>query len=86
MAEHILLIEDDEHLSAMLGEYLGARGFTVTACATASDGLKLVRQGGFAALVLDIMLPDLACQSRNASVFLRPSTVLPVCASVAMAE
>jgi two-component system, OmpR family, phosphate regulon response regulator OmpR len=59
MAERILLIEDDEHLSAMLSEYLGARGFTVTARATAIDGLKLLRQGGFAALVLDIMLPDL---------------------------
>ncbi len=59
MAERILLIEDDEHLSAMLSEYLGARGFTVTARATAIDGLKLLHQGGFAALVLDIMLPDL---------------------------
>src|SRR5919109_473142 len=59
MAEHVLLIEDDEHLSAMLSEYLGTRGFTVTARATATDGLKLLRQGGFAALVLDIMLPDL---------------------------
>ena len=37
----------------------GARGFTVTARATASDGLKLLRQGGCAALALDIMLPDL---------------------------
>ena len=59
MAEHVLLIEDDEHLSSMLSEYLGTRGFTVTARATATDGLKLLRQGGFAALVLDIMLPDL---------------------------
>ena len=59
MAEHVLLIEDDEPLSAMLSEYLGARGFTVTARTTATDGLKLLRQGGFAALVLDIMLPDL---------------------------
>ena len=59
MAERILLIEDDEPLSAMLSEYLGTRGFTVTARATASDGLKLLHQGGFAALVLDIMLPDL---------------------------
>jgi two-component system phosphate regulon response regulator OmpR len=59
MAEHVLLIEDDEHLSAMLSEYLGTRGFTVTACATATKGLQLLRQGGFAALVLDIMLPDL---------------------------
>ena len=59
MPEHVLLIEDDEHLSSMLSEYLGTRGFTVTASATATDGLKLLRQGSFAALVLDIMLPDL---------------------------
>jgi DNA-binding response OmpR family regulator len=59
MPEHVLLIEDDEHLSSMLSEYLGTRGYTVTARATATDGLKLLRQGGFAALVLDIMLPDL---------------------------
>ena len=59
MPEHVLLIEDDEHLSSMLSEYLGTRGFTVTARATATDGLKLLHQGGFAALVLDIMLPDL---------------------------
>ena len=43
----------------MLSEYLGTRGFTATARATASDGFKLLHQGGFAALVLDIMLPDL---------------------------
>jgi len=58
MAEHVLMIEDDEHLSAMLSEYLGARGFAVTARATATDGLKLLRHGDFAALVLDVMLPD----------------------------
>ena len=59
MPEHVLLIEDDEHLSSMLSEYLGTRGYTVTTRTTATDGLKLLRQGGFAALVLDIMLPDL---------------------------
>ena len=59
MPEHVLLIEDDEHLSSMLSEYLGTRGYTVTTRATATDGLKLLHQGGFAALVLDIMLPDL---------------------------
>jgi len=58
MVEHVLMIEDDERLSAMLSEYLGARGFEVTARATATDGLQLLRHSGFAALVLDIMLPD----------------------------
>lgn len=59
MAAHVLLIDDDNHLAAMLSEYLGARGFVVTTRATATEGLQLVHQGGFAALVLDIMLPDL---------------------------
>jgi two-component system phosphate regulon response regulator OmpR len=59
MAEHVLLIEDDDHLAAMLSEYLGVYGFAVTTRATATDGLQLLQQGGFAALVLDLMLPDL---------------------------
>ena len=31
MAEHVLIIEDDEPLAAMLSEYLGSYGFAVTA-------------------------------------------------------
>jgi DNA-binding response OmpR family regulator len=53
------MIEDDESLAAMVGEYLGAFGIRVTAQPTAADGLKLLRRGGFDALILDIMLPDL---------------------------
>jgi len=43
----------------MLSEYLGSYGFAVTARATATDGLQLLRHGRFDALVLDVMLPDL---------------------------
>ena len=59
MAEHVLMIEDDERLSAMVSEYLGTRGIKVTARPTATEGLKLVRRGGFDGLILDVMLPDL---------------------------
>jgi two-component system phosphate regulon response regulator OmpR len=59
MPDHVLVIEDDESLSAMLTEYLGARGFEVTARTTATEGLKVLQHGDFAALVLDVMLPDL---------------------------
>jgi len=59
MAEHVLIIEDDEPLAAMLSEYLGSYGFAVTARATAMDGLQRLRHDRFAALVLDVMLPDL---------------------------
>jgi two-component system phosphate regulon response regulator OmpR len=59
MAERILMIDDDQSLSAMVREYLGAHGFVVTTQPTASDGLKLVQGGRFEALILDIMLPDM---------------------------
>lgn len=59
MAEHVLLIEDDAPLAAMLSEYLGMHGFEVSARLTAQEGLRLLQQRAFAALVLDLMLPDL---------------------------
>ncbi len=59
MAERILMIEDDETLSGMVGEYLGARGIEVTSRPEAESGLKLLKKNGFDALILDVMLPDL---------------------------
>jgi DNA-binding response OmpR family regulator len=43
----------------MVAEYLGGLGIEVTARPTATEGLKLLRHGGFDALILDVMLPDL---------------------------
>ncbi len=59
MVERVLMIEDDETLSGMVGEYLGARGIEVTTRPEAESGLKLLKQNEFDALILDIMLPDL---------------------------
>lgn len=59
MVEQILMIEDDAELAAMVREYLGGLGFDVTVRASASEGLKRLREGPFDALVLDVMLPDL---------------------------
>jgi len=59
VTERILMIEDDESLSAMVGEYLGARGIEVTAKSEAESGLELLKRGDFDALILDVMLPDL---------------------------
>lgn len=53
------MIEDDEDLSAMVAEYLDARGLDVTARPNATEGLRLLRQQPFDALILDVMLPDL---------------------------
>ncbi len=59
MADSVLMIEDDEDLSAMLAEYLREFGFDLTACANSTDGLSRLESGSFSALILDVMLPDL---------------------------
>jgi DNA-binding response OmpR family regulator len=58
MTQHILMIEDDENLAALLAEYLGTLGFKVSACPTAHAGLELLQREAFDALILDVMLPD----------------------------
>ena len=59
MAERILMIEDDESLSQMVGEYLEGVGLEVSTRPDAASGMQLLRSGGFDALILDVMLPDL---------------------------
>ena len=59
MTERVLMIEDDENLSAMVREYLGTRGLDVITCPTAMAGLERLRGEAFDALILDVMLPDL---------------------------
>jgi DNA-binding response OmpR family regulator len=55
----ILMIEDDEALSSMVGEYLGGFDYAVTSCPDAASGVAALERGDFDALVLDVMLPDL---------------------------
>ncbi|MBI1396151.1 MAG: response regulator [Betaproteobacteria bacterium] len=52
------MIEDDRELAAMVAEYLGRYGFEVRVASTAREGLAQFRRESFAAVLLDIMLPD----------------------------
>ena len=54
----ILIIDDDERLTAMLAEYLGTMDLQLTARATVVSGLEALDRGGYDALILDVMLPD----------------------------
>lgn len=62
MSAHLLLIDDDARLSAMVGEYLRAAGFEVDAVGTLAAGRERLAGSGparaYNALVLDLMLPD----------------------------
>jgi two-component system OmpR family response regulator len=59
-AAHILLVDDDVDLAAMLREYLEAEGFRVSAVANGEDGVAAVLAGGHDAVILDVMLPKLS--------------------------
>ena len=54
----ILIIDDDERLTAMLAEYLGTMDLQLTARATVVSGLEALDRGSYDVLILDVMLPD----------------------------
>ena len=58
MSAHLLLIDDDTRLTAMVGDYLRASGYQVEVAATLAAGRERLRLGHHDALVLDLMLPD----------------------------
>ena len=60
----ILLIDDDEHLAAPLAAYLRRFDFELQAALRPSQGLALLGRpgaphGGFDAVILDVMLPEM---------------------------
>ena len=59
MAARILIVDDDERLTQMLGEYLTARGFQVERRGDGAGGIRAVEGGDVDAMILDVMLPDL---------------------------
>jgi DNA-binding response OmpR family regulator len=60
MRNHLLMIEDDARLAAMVAEYLTQNGFTVSHAADAKTGLAQLGSGSAPDLVvLDLMLPDM---------------------------
>lgn len=59
MSARILVLEDDRRLAAMLVEYLEKAGFAMTTETSAHAALARLEGGGFDALVLDLMLPDI---------------------------
>lgn len=53
----ILLVEDDIHIANLLALHLRDERFEVMHCDDGSEGLRQLEQGGWDALVLDLMLP-----------------------------
>ncbi len=58
MTAHLLLIDDDARLAAMVGDYLRAAGFEVDVAPSLASGRARLGAKAYDALVLDLMLPD----------------------------
>ena len=55
----ILVVEDEVRVAAALKRGLEADGFSVDIAGTGTEGLWRAQEGAYAAIVLDIMLPEL---------------------------
>ena len=81
---HILVVDDDLEIGALLKEFLGMQGFMVT---TVSDGAamrKVIEVGTIDLVILDLMLPGE--DGLSLCRFLRDATRLPVIMLTAMGE
>jgi PAS domain S-box-containing protein len=54
----ILVIDHDPDAALLLSDFLEREGYTVAVARTGADGLRLIRQGTFALVLLDLDLPD----------------------------
>ena len=63
MTQHLLMIEDDARLAAMVGTYLEQNGFSVSKSADGQSGLARLEAGNdgnaVELVILDLMLPDM---------------------------
>ncbi len=55
---HVLLIDDDEKLNALLAEYLGRFNFSVRSAVHPDAGLRALKADPPDIVILDVMLPD----------------------------
>ncbi|MCW5899932.1 MAG: response regulator transcription factor [Flavobacteriales bacterium] len=55
----ILLVEDESHVVSFIRKGLGEEGYEVSVAMDGDTGLRMVRNGRFDLVILDIMLPDM---------------------------
>lgn len=56
---HILVVDDEQAVLDILGEYLGTLGYTVQTSITGTDALAAVRRTTPDVVLLDIAMPDM---------------------------
>ncbi|MBC7938422.1 MAG: response regulator transcription factor [Chitinophagaceae bacterium] len=58
MTSRLLIIDDDQRLTDMVGDYLRRSGFEVDCAGSLAAGRERLKEGSYDALLLDLMLPD----------------------------
>ncbi len=56
----LLIIEDDADFASVVAEVGQSHGFSIQVCGTGQEGLDALEQQRFAAVILDILLPDIS--------------------------
>ena len=57
---NILIIEDDERVSAVIKAYLEREGYNVFLAAKGLEGIETARKNKLELILLDLMLPDIS--------------------------
>ena len=81
---HLLVVDDDERLRALLRRYLLENGFRVTVAADAAEARATLRSLDFDLLILDVMMPGENGFELTAS--LKAERRVPILLLTAMAE
>lgn len=58
-AAHIVIVEDDEKISALLGDYMAAAGYRATRIMNGAQAVEALRADGADVVLLDLNLPGL---------------------------
>ena len=76
----VLVVEDDDAIRSVVERGLRAEGFDVDACSDGAEGLWKALDGGYAAIVLDLLLPGMngytVCERLRAEGIATPILVL----------
>lgn len=73
---HLLVVDDDERLRALLQRYLSSNGYRVSAAANAAEARTLMKGMAFDLLILDVMMPGESGLELTISV--RKTSTIPI--------
>ena len=77
-SRRVLIVEDDAHIAELLRMHLRDEGYAVEHAADGCEGMRRLEEGGWDALVLDLMLPGVdgleICKRARGMARTRPSS------------